>query len=405
MTEAGVETEKEGKLFAPITIKGLELENRIFKAPTLECMAEEEGGPTDRLIRFYKRAAAGGSGLLITGISYVNREGRAYLTENGMHEDRLIPEWRRLADEVHGKGGKIVMQLSHGGRQVDPGVLAGKKAKASSSVPNLLHLYRARELTEEEILGIIRDFGAAARRVREAGFDGVQVHASGGYLLAGFLSPLMNRRKDDWGGDEKRRFHFFEEIYQSVRQAVGEDFPVLAKVHLGDFMALGRPFPANYQAALRMQEIGVDALEFAIGVFENCTITFSKGKMPVDIVGDHIGPFKKLYWKATGLSYKPFSNVKKPYFQHAAMALKKSGLKIPLLLAGGVRRRRDAEEILALGAADLVGMGRPLLREPNLPLRWMKGEKNESSCTSCNKCLIDMGINANPLKCHDRGGV
>ncbi len=405
MTEPGVYTEKESRLFAPITINGLALENRIFKAPTLECMAGEDGGPTERLIRFYKRAAKGGSGLLITGISYVNREGRAYLTENGMHEDWLVPGWRRLVDEIHEMGGKIVMQISHGGRQVDPRVLGGKKAAASSSVPNLLHLYQARELKEEEILGIIRDFGAAARRVREAGFDGVQIHASGGYLLAGFLSPLTNRRKDHWGGDEKRRFHFFEEIYKSVRRAAGEDFPVLAKVHLGDFMALGRPFPANYQAALRMQEIGVDALEFAVGVFENCTITFAKGKMPVEMVGDHIGPLKKFYWKTTGWSYKPFSKVKKPYFQRAAMALKKSGLNIPLLLAGGVRRPRDAEAILSLGAADLVGMSRPLLREPDLPRRWMKGEKNESSCTSCNKCLLDMGINANPLKCHEKGGV
>jgi 2,4-dienoyl-CoA reductase-like NADH-dependent reductase (Old Yellow Enzyme family) len=390
-------------LFESIMINNLEVKNRIFKAPTLECMSTIEGAPTDELIRFYKRTAKGGSGLMITGLSYVSKEGKAYFNQNGIDDDRLLPEWKNFTDEIHKAGGKIVMQISHGGRQVDPRLLDGKKAKAPSPNPNFMYLYNAQELKEQEIEEIIRDFGKAAYRVKDAGFDGVQIHSSGGYLLASFLSPLTNRRKDDWGGDEKRRFHLFEEIYKSVRKEVGGDFPVLAKIHLGDFMLMGRPFPSNYNAALWMQELGIDALEFAIGIFENATITFAKGEMPIGVIDDHIGALKKVYWRTTGWSYKPFSNVKKPYFRHAATRLKKSGLKIPLLLAGGVRGYEDAADILETGSADLIGMGRPLLREPNLPNQWKNGNKKESTCISCNKCTFDMGVNANPLRCHHQG--
>ncbi len=402
MQHSGIESKSKIKMFDPIKINSLELNNRIFKAPTLECMAAADGSPTKQLTRFYKRAAKGGCALMTTGLSYVSKDGQAYLAQNGIHDDSLIPAWKNFTDEIHEAGGKIVMQISHGGRQVDPRLLDKKKAKAPSNVPNFMYLYKAHELTEDEIYQIISDFGEAARRVKAAGFDGVQIHSSGGYLLASFLSPITNRRKDEWGGNEEGRFRLFEEIYTTVRKKVNDDFPVLAKVHLGDMMVMGYPYPSNYQAALWMQALGVDALEFAMGVFENAMVTFARGKMPVSMADDHVKPAMKAYWKTTEWIYKPLSGVKRPYFKKAAKQLKKRGLSIPLLLAGGVRRYDDIEEILSEGTADLVGMGRPLLREPNLPNKWKKGEKVDSSCISCNQCTIDLGINANPLKCHHK---
>ena len=391
-------------LFTPLVINGLHLKNRIAKAPTMESMATEDGAPTDKLFKHYTRAAKGGSGLLMMGLCYVGKEGKAYPYENGIYDDRLIPEWKRFTDAVHEAGGKIVMQISHGGRQIDPRLIGGRKVKAASSLPNLLYLYQSHKLNEQEINKIIQDFGAAAGRVKEAGFDAVQIHASGGYLLAGFLSPIANRRNDSWGGDARRRFHLFEEIYKVVRLSVGENYPVFAKLHLGDFLIMGHPFPANYTAALWAQELGVDALEFAVGTMENCTISFSKGDMPISIIDDHVGNLLKNYWKVVSLCYKPFSKVRKPYFQTAAAELKKKGLTIPLLLAGGIRRYDDADQLIRTGAADLIGMSRALIREPNLPQRWMNGDRKDSTCISCNKCLLDMGINANPIKCHYRRG-
>ena len=387
-------------LFTPIVIKGLHLKNRIVKAPTMESMATEDGMPTDKLFKHYTRAAKGGSGLLMMGICYVSKEGKAYPHESGIYEDRLVPEWKLFTDAVHEAGGKIVMQISHGGRQIDPSLIDGRKPKAASSLPNLLYLYQSHKLNDREINKIIQDFGAAAGRVKEAGFDAVQIHSSGGYLLAGFLSPITNRRNDNWGGDERRRFHLFEEIYKAVRQSVGKNYPVFAKIHLGDFLIMGHPFPANYKAALWAQDLGVDALEFAVGTMENCTITFSKGDMPISIIDDHIGKFMKNYWKVVGLCYKPFSKVRKPYFQTVAAELKKQGLAIPLLLAGGIRKYNEAEQILKSGTADLIGMSRAIIREPSLPQRWMQGDRRDSTCISCNKCLLDMGINSNPIKCH-----
>lgn len=389
----------DSKLFTPIVINGLHIKNRIVKAPTMESMSTEDGAPTDRLVKHYTRAAKGGSGLLMMGLCSVSREGRAYPRESGIYDDKMVPEWKRFTDAVHEAGGKIVMQITHGGRQMDPDLLGGRKAKSASTMPNLFYLFMSQKLTDREIIGIIKDFGDAAARVKAAGFDAVQIHSSGGYLLAGFLSPLTNLRNDSWGGDEKRRFHIVEEIYREVRQAVGKDYPVFAKLHLGDFLIMGRPFPANYKAALRMQELGVDALEFAIGIMETCTLTFSKGEMPVDVIDDHIGPLLKNYWKAVGLCCKPFSQVKKPYFETAALELRKRGLTIPLLLAGGIRRFDDAESAVQSGTADLIGMSRPLIREPNLPRHWMNGDRKDSTCVSCNRCLFDL-INANPIRCH-----
>jgi 2,4-dienoyl-CoA reductase-like NADH-dependent reductase (Old Yellow Enzyme family) len=404
MKKSDTTSKSKTNMFDPIIINTLELNNRIFKAPTLECMATEDGAPTKQLTQFYKRVAKGGSGLMMTGIAYVSKDGQAYLAENGIHDDKLIPAWKEFTDEIHEANGKIVMQLSHGGRQVDPRLLIGRKAKAPSNVPNIMYFYKAQALTEDEINKIIQDFGDAAKRVMEAGFDGVQIHSCSGYLLGSFLSPITNRRKDKWGGDEKGRFRLFEEIYKSVRGAVGDDYPVLAKVQLGDFMIMGHPYPSNYQAALWMGELGVDALEFNIGVFENGVITFAKGKMPMSLADDHIKPAMRAYWKTTEWAYKPLSRVNKPYFLKAANQLKKRGLSIPLLLAGGVRRYDDTEKILAQGTADLIGMARPLLREPNLPNKWKKGDKVDSSCISCNQCTIDLAINAKPLKCHHTSG-
>ncbi len=389
------------KLFTPIEINGLRIKNRIVKAPTMESMATEDGAPTDLLVKHYTRAAKGGSGLLMTGLCAVSREGRAYPRECGIYEDGMVPRWKSFTDSVHEAGGTIVMQITHGGRQMDPDILGGRKAKSASSMPNLFYLYRTQRLSDREIIKIIKDFGEAAGRVKAAGFDAVQIHSSGGYLLAGFLSPLTNLRQDSWGGDEKRRFHLFEEIYREVRQAVGKDYPIFAKLHLGDFMIMGHPFPANYKAAFRMQEIGIDAIEVCIGIMETCTITFSRGEMPVEVIGDRVSPLLKSYWKAVGLFYKPFSKVTKPYFQTAALELRRRGLTVPLLLAGGMRRFDDAEQAVRSGTADLIGMSRPIIREPNLPKRWMEGDRKDSACVSCNKCLFDL-INANPIRCHYR---
>jgi 2,4-dienoyl-CoA reductase-like NADH-dependent reductase (Old Yellow Enzyme family) len=119
MEKKDIKFEPEDDVFVPIKVNNLELKNRIFKAPTLECMATEEGAPTKKLTKFYKRTAKGGSGLMITGLSYVSKEGKAYFAENGIYDDSLIPAWKEFTDEIHEAGGKIMMQISHGGRQID----------------------------------------------------------------------------------------------------------------------------------------------------------------------------------------------------------------------------------------------------------------------------------------------
>ncbi|KKK83618.1 hypothetical protein LCGC14_2791550, partial [marine sediment metagenome] len=220
------------KVFTPFNLKGLGLKNRIVKSATLENMATPEGLPTEETRRFYERLAKGGAGLIITGYAYVNESGQSFPLQNGIHRDRIVAEWQRITDAVHEQGGKIAMQIAHGGRQIKSRALGGRKSLAPSATPDLVYFTMPKPMTETEILQTIQDFGNAAARVKEAGFDAVQIHGAHGFLLSSFLSPLTNRRRDKWGGNFDNRFRFLAETCNAVRRAVGPDFPVLYKLNM-----------------------------------------------------------------------------------------------------------------------------------------------------------------------------
>ncbi|MCU0849590.1 MAG: NADH:flavin oxidoreductase [Spirochaetes bacterium] len=391
------------RLFEPLIINGMSLKNRIYKAPTVECAAAENGMPTDKTQNFYTRVAKGGSGLIITGYAYVNMSGRVYLSQHGIHADEVIPAWKNTIEAVHGQGAKIIMQISHGGRQISKAAMRGERPAAPSSLPNFLDFYRSRKMSDKEIKEVARDFGSAAARAKEAGFDGVQIHAAGGYLLSSFLSPLMNHRNDDWGGDARRRFRIMEEVYLAVRKAVGTEFPVFAKINMGDLLLFGRGFPDNSSTAFGLERLGLDALEIQTGILENATISHTRGKMPANIMGRDRSLMAKMYLQCVSFLYKPFAGVSKPYIAATAKRLKMDGLKTPILLPGGIRRLSEAEGILSNNVADMIGMARPLLREPNLPNRWLSGDTRDASCDSCNRCSAETAVLGNQIQCYNRG--
>ena len=386
-------------LFAPGRIGHLVLPNRLIKSATLENLATPDGLPTAAMGRFYERLARGGAGMLITGFAYVNRTGQSYPLQSGAHTDAMIAAWRPITAAVHAHGAKIAMQIAHGGRQTKPKALGGRRPVAPSAMPNLLYFSWARSMTDAEIRQTIADFAAAAARVKAAGFDAVQLHAGHGYLISSFLSPLTNRRRDQWGGDFQRRFRFLEEVYLAVRQAVGPDFPVMAKLNINDFVALGLIPRDSFPAARALAEMGLDALEISGGIYETA-LHIMRGEAPVEIFGR--GRHRLERWllaAALGLQ-KRRTRFEEAYFRKYAEKLKLQ-LTIPLILVGGIRRPAVAEEIIASGIADFVSLARPLIREPGLPRKWRAGEAAPALCRSCNRCLGEME-QGNPLRCYAR---
>jgi 2,4-dienoyl-CoA reductase-like NADH-dependent reductase (Old Yellow Enzyme family) len=341
--------------------------------------------------------AQGGTGLIITGYAYVNKTGQSFPLQSGIHIDGAVQEWRRITDGVHERGSKIAMQIAHGGRQIKAGALGGRKSVAPSAIPDLVYFTMPRPMTEAEILQTIQDFGNAAARVKEAGFDAVQIHGAHGYLIPSFLSPLTNRRRDEWGGDFERRFRFLAEVYNAVRKAVGADFPVLYKLNMTDLVPFGTTPRNSFPAAGRLAELGVDAVEISGGINE-MALGMMRGDSFADIIGRDRSILTKMYFKCVLGAEKLFLPFHEAYFLPYAERLRPI-LNIPLILVGGVRSPETAERIIESGSADFVSMARPLVRESGLPNRWSSGDLKPAQCVSCNRCLgeIEQG---NKLRCY-----
>ena len=220
----------------PGRIGSLTLPNRLVRGATSETMASASGVVYDSFVELYRRLAQGGAGLLLTGHMYVDPPGQASANQTGIHDDRVIPALRQATDAVHEAGGRIFAQIGHCGSQT---MMSSITPVAPSPVPNAMYTIQPVELTPEEIRGLVRSFGAAARRVAEAGFDGIHIHGGNGYLISEFCSPHANTRDDRWGGDAESRSRFFFEVVEAVRAAVGDDFPVTARLSVEDSVAGG----------------------------------------------------------------------------------------------------------------------------------------------------------------------
>jgi len=351
-------------LFEPFSFCGLELKNRIVRSATYEKLADEDGFVTDELISRYTDLAKGEAGLIITGSALVHVSGRNVPQVMSIHNDNYIEGLKRLADAVHANGGIIVMQLTHGGRQCFPSMLAGKDPIAPSAVYDPATKITPREMSDSEIWDMVDAFADAAWRVFNAGFDGVQLHAAHGYLISEFLSPHTNRRTDYWGGSEEMRFHFIGEILDAIRREVGSSLPVLVKMNADDYVPGGLKPAESLRIAKRLQAQGVCAVEVSGGMLESGNL----------IIRPHID-----------------SAEKEAYFRQSSAKFAKE-LDIPVMLVGGIRSRSVAEDILQRGDADLISMSRPLLCEPDLPNLFMAG-KERADCTSCNNCLRFFKLN------------
>lgn len=343
-------------LFTPGRIGNLELPNRLVRSATAEHMADSDGRPQPELKRLYQELAAGGVGLIITGHMYIHPSGRAHTEMTGIYSDELTPSLAELADAVHREGGRIAAQINHGGMQCEDTV-SETIAPSAVDAPSLSQ--PAREMTPDEIDLLIDAYAQAARRAKEAGFDAVQVHAAHGYLISQFLSPFVNRRTDEWGGDVYGRMRFLRAVCQAVREQVGPDYPMFIKLGMVDDVEAGLTPQESVQVVAALEQMGLDAAE---------------------ISGAIRGGARNLNVRE-GI----VSGIDEAYFRPLAREAQ-AVTRLPIMLVGGLRSREVMEEVLTSGDAAFISLARPLICEPGLPNRMRLGQQEESSCISANYC-------------------
>jgi 2,4-dienoyl-CoA reductase-like NADH-dependent reductase (Old Yellow Enzyme family) len=356
------------KLFEATEINGMTLSNRFVRSATWEGMATEEGGSTPQLIALMEKLAWGGVGLIITGVANVRSDGQWVPRQLGAFKDEFIDGYKNMTKAVHNAGGKIVMQIAHGGIFANPEItgqipLAPSKVKDSvygkfpsgRKIPTV-----GKEMNLEIIQEMIEDFRSAAARAKESGFDGIQFFAGHGYLLSQFLSPVFNKRTDAYGGNLENRARILLEVLKNVRMTVGQNYPILVKINSEDFLEGGLTRDESLKVCVMLCEGGVDAIELSGGTW---------------ISGKNIPSRTKIT-----------SEEKEAYFQEASKLFKEK-IDVPLILVGGIRSFHIAEQLVEEGVTDYISMCRPLIREPGLFKRWQEGNMAKAACISCNKCF------------------
>lgn len=346
-------------LFDTVRIGPVTLKNRFVRSATWEGMCDEKGAVSGRLIDYYADLARGGTGLIISGYTYVCEDGKQLPGKMGLYSDELVPQLQKMTEAVHREDGKIFCQLVHAGGQTSAQKI-GRRPLAPSAVefPSFEELPEA--MHQEEIDRVIDAFAAAAKRAMQAGFDGIQLHGAHCYLINQFLSPLTNQRTDSYGGSLENRMRFLEQVYGEVRTAVGKGFPVAIKLTATDQLEGGFQVKDALVVARRLAELGIDAIEVSSG-------TPASGDLGP--VRQHIdAPDKEAY--------------------NADYARQiKQVVDVPVMTVGGLRSGPVMQEVLWEGNADLFALSRPLIREPYLPRKWRDDENYVATCISCNGCF------------------
>jgi len=392
-------------LFTPLRIGPVTVRNRIAKSAMAEGRCDADGRPLPSLVRLYERWAQGGVGLCMTGMAHVRRGYSFTGQEIGLYDDSLIAPLREVTESVHRHESRIFAQICWAPPQLPRSKARALGATAPSAGFNKTNLLFDRSLTDREIEDIVMDFGEAARRAREAGFDGVQLHGAHGYLISRMLSPKHNRRSDRWGGDFERRLAFARAIFGATRRAVGADYPVMVKLNVHDGEPGGMDVDTGVRIAQSMAGWGVDAIEVSAGTGDVGFGCYpNKGGIPLASGKQYVhknfpalkmlGPLVDVTLGAVG---RRVGFPGEAYFEPLARRVAEA-VSIPVLCVGGIRSLAVAERIVRDTPIAMISLGRPLVREPELPNRWRDGTTSVAACTSCNECFTHIGLGF-PLSC------
>jgi 2,4-dienoyl-CoA reductase-like NADH-dependent reductase (Old Yellow Enzyme family)/thioredoxin reductase len=357
------------RLFVPGRIGGLDLKNRILMAPMEKNLALPTGAVTQRYIDYCEARAAGGAALLLLESMYVHPAGQNHRHQLGIHDDELIPGYRRLIERCHRHQALVGAELQFGGRQTSS-LITGVQPRAPSAVPCTVLAGGdvPRALTVPEIRELVQVFAEAARRAVTAGFDVVEIHGAHGYLVGQFLSPYANHRDDEYGGDFERRLRFPLEVVRAVREAIGPGVPLLYRLSADEHIEGGLTLADSCRITPRLEAAGVDLLDISAGIYESAMWI----AQPMEMTPGCLAP--------------------------AAREIRRA-VTIPVSVAGRITDGRVASHILESGAADFVTLGRALHADPELPQKIREGREGEiCACVACLTCNDLLGKNE-PVLC------
>lgn len=357
------------KLFQPGMIGKLKIKNRLISAPCEKNYANLDGSVNKKYIDYTVERAKGGVGLILPESIYIHPRGRNHLPQLGIYDDKLIPGFKKLTTAVQRHGCKIGAEIQFGGRQtssritglrpVAPSVVACK-VLAGGETP--------RELALEEIHELVKEFGKAARRAKEAGFDLVEIHGAHGYIIGQFLSPFSNKREDEYGGDPERRMRFPLEVIDEVRQVVGDEYPLAYRISAHEHIEGGLTLEDIIPFVQKLEQAGINLIDVSAGIYESVVWIAQPSAFPQGCLVDLASEIKK-------------------------------AVNIPVAVAGRINNPELAESILEEGKADFIAMGRALHADPYLPRKTEEGRvKDIRICPACMRCSDELGTNL-PISC------
>lgn len=315
-------------LLEPLNSGKLILKNRLIMPPMATSKSEKDGKVSKAILDYYDEKSKGGYlSLIIIEHSFIMQQGKASENQISVANDDVIENLKKLASVIQKNGSKAVMQINHAGSAASKDV-TGTVPVGPSAVANPFKGDMPKELTHEEIKDIVKGFKEAAIRVKKAGFDGVEIHSAHGYLLNQFFSPLTNKRTDEYGGDVKGRIKIHLEIIKAIREAVGDEFPILMRLGASDYMEGGNTIEDSKIAAHEFEKAGLDILDISGG--------FCRYTLP--------------------------GNTSQGYFSPLSEGIKEV-VSIPVILTGGITEVESAERLLSEGKADLIGVGRAIFKD------------------------------------------
>jgi 2,4-dienoyl-CoA reductase-like NADH-dependent reductase (Old Yellow Enzyme family) len=381
------------KVFSSSMMGKIRMDNRIIRSSTTMGMASQQGRPTVELAAAYTEMAAGGVGMIITGGTAVQQNGKLPIsTALVLDRDDYIPDYKMLVEAAHTHNVPIVLQATHAGRQTRRAI-TGKQPVAPSPITDKMYdEEEPRELSELEIREIIQNFINTTERAQKAGFDGVQICGAHGTLLSAFLSLDTNRREDKWGGSLENRFRMMREIFTGARKRLG-DFPLFIKLSAYDFQGDGLRVEETVKVAAMLEESGCDGIEVSSGVANDGFSTIRVPEIPFEAILHFNHKFKDKpgIVKAIVPVFAPLLIGRpEPLYNYNVCAAReiKQAVDIPVIVVGGIRNLPDIEQIIGGNMADYVAMSRPFIIEPGIVNKFKTKSQEKSKCINCGFCLI-----------------
>jgi 2,4-dienoyl-CoA reductase-like NADH-dependent reductase (Old Yellow Enzyme family) len=411
-------------IFEPLKFKNLTVKNRIFRSNISGRFDNYDGSGNQARINWETKFARGGVGAIISSFVPVHIRGRIIPNYATIHTDAHIPFWRKVGESVHQFDCRFILQLSHGGRQRDVPGIEYEKGLSSTDDPDPLHGFECERMTTDQIKEVVAAFAEGARRAREAGLDGVELHGANGYLITQFLSSAINDRKDEYGGTLENRARFVIEVVKAIRARVGSDFHLQMKISavehnnaLLKFEKPGNTLGESVQVCKWLIDAGVDSIHVSTGSSFPHPRNPAGSDLPMDILASTYDvladsgtdTFRNLKLFRNPLTARIFrdqwldAGVKPDQIEGLTLPEArqiKNQVSVPVICTGGFQTASVIRKAIESKDCDAVSIARPLVANNDLVNQFAAGrDKAEKPCTYCNKCLVH--VVEHPLGCYE----